>query len=144
MKRFFQAATLLGALALGQQAFAQNSVQIPTKDSKQELSQDSRQKDPFYIPRFSRENVAQYIAYQDNREQGLSLNYMPRINPDSENELKSLIRETPLLRTFYEISKDKEPVQLYEGRVRITFSASRRRSSPVNGLIRRFVKLVKK
>ncbi len=125
MKRLFQTITLLGTLVLGQQAAAQ----------------DSRQKDYLHIQRFSREKAVQRISYQDNGKQYLK--YSPRINPYSGNELGDFIRNAPLLGTFYEMSNDKEPVKLYDGRIEITFSASRGNSSVINGLIRRFVKLLK-
>lgn len=142
MKRFFQTTTLLGALLLGQQALAQDSTQAPIKDSKQEVSQDNRQKNQFYIPRFSRENILQQLSYQGQR--GQSLNYLARNNLKSYNELREFIIDRPLLNTFYEISRDKEPLQLYNGRIDLTFSPSRKKSSPVNGLIRRLIKILKK
>ena len=125
MKRLFQTITLLGALILGQQAAAQNS----------------RQKARLYIPVFNSEKFVQEISYRDRGEQ--YLNYSPRINPDSVNELRDFIRGAPLLGTVYEMSRDKEPVQLYDGRIKITWSASRGNSSVINGLVRRLVKFLK-
>ena len=115
MKRLFQTITLLGTLVLTPQA----------------LAQDSRQ-DHLYIPRFSRENAVKQISYQNRGKQDLK--YSLRINPDSD-ELEVFIRDAPLLGTVYEISRDKEPVQLCPG-VTFDFPVS-------NGLIRRFMKFWK-
>ena len=117
MKRLFQTIILLGALVLTPQA----------------LAQDSRQKDYLYIPIFNREKFVQQISYQDRGKQ--YMNYSPRINLDSRNELKNSIRDVPLLGTFYEISTDNEPIQLCPG---ITFDFPRG-----NGLIRRLMKFLK-
>ena len=162
MKRIIRS-VFLGALLFGQQAFAQdsiqNSIQAPAKDSKQELSQSSRQKNPFRIKRFSIENFVQQVSYQDLKKH--ELNYSLQINPYSENELRGLVRKTPILRTLYEISADKEPFQLYNGRINLTFFSKpnfsqgdafhdnqfyvpRKKSSPVHGLIRWLGKIRKK
>ena len=133
---------LLGALLLGQQALAQDSAQMPIKDSKQEVSHDSGQKNQFYIPRFSREKIIQQLPYRNRAEQ--ELNYLMPDNQKSYNELRDLIRDRPFLNIFYEMSTDKEPLQLYNGMVDFTFSPSRTKSSPVNGLIRRLIKILKK
>ena len=119
MKRFFQAATLFGALFLGQQAFAQDSIQ------------ERRQKDTFYIPQFHRENATPYVLYQDPIKQILGLNYSPRLNLNSPdgNELDNLLRHAPLLRTFYPMAADKEPIQLGKG-FTFTFYSSRRNPFP--------------
>ena len=87
------------------------------------------------------EKFVQEISYRDRGEQ--YLNYSPLINPDSGNELRDFIRGAPLLGTVYEMSRDKEPVQLYDGRIKITWSASRGNSSVINGLVRRLVKFLK-
>ena len=83
----------------------------------------------------------QQISYQDRGKH--DLNYSPRINLDTGNELRDFIRGAPLLGTVYEMSRDKEPVQLYDGRIKITWSASRGNSSVINGLVRRLVKFLK-
>ena len=116
MKRLFRTIALVGALVLTPQA----------------LAQDSRQ-DHLYIPLFNRENAVKQISYQNRGKQDLK--YSLRINPDSSNELGDFIRDTPLLGTVYEISRDKEPVQLCPG-VTFDFPVS-------NGLIRRFMKFWK-
>ena len=142
MKRLFQTATLLSALLPGQPVFAQDSTQTLIKDSKQEVSQDNRQKNQFYIPRFSREQIIQQLPYRNRAEQ--DLNYLTQNNQRPYNELRDLIRDRPLLNVFYKISADKEPLQLYNGMINLTFSPSRTKSSPVNGLIRRLIKILKK
>ena len=166
MKGFFQATTLLGVLFFGQQALAQDSVlwpvapATPAKESKQEISQTSRQKNPFYIPRFSIEKVVQQLSYQDSRNQGL--NYSPRNNPESSDELRDFVIENSALKRVYEISKDNKPFQLYSGRITLTLSSSRqnfsqgnafqgnqfyvirKKNSPVYGLIRLLGKIRKK
>jgi len=124
MKRLFQTITLLGALVLTPQALAQE-----------------KPKDYPYIPIFNREKFVQQILYQNRGKH--YLNYSPRINPDSSNELRDFINGAPLLGTVYEMSRDKEPVQLYDGRIKITWSASRGNSSVINGLVRRVMKFLK-
>ncbi len=171
MKRLFQTATLFGALFLGQQAFAQDSVNTsiqapatPTKDSKQELSQSIRQKNPFRIKRFSIENFVQGISYQDCRNQGL--NYQSRNNPEQSSELEDFVFENSLLKKVYEISKDNKPFQLYDNRVTFTISSrpnfprqnfsqgnafrgnqsyvTRKKNSPIYGFLRWLIKPGKK
>jgi len=124
MKLLFRTIALIGALVLTPQALAQNN----------------RQEDYLHIPIFNREKAVKQISYQDRGEH--DLNYSPRINPDSSNELIDFIINTPL-GTVYEISRDKKPVQLYDGRIKITWSASRGNSSVINGLVRRLVKFLK-
>jgi len=124
MKLLFRTIALIGALVLTPQALAQNN----------------RQEDYLNIPIFNREKAVKQISYQDRGEH--DLNYSPRINPDSSNELIDFIINTPL-GTVYEISRDKKPVQLYDGRIKITWSASRGNSSVINGLVRRVMKFLK-
>ena len=124
MKRLFQTITLLGALVLTPQALAQE-----------------KPKDYIHIPRFNREKFVQQTLYKNRGKHDLS--YSPRINSNSGNELRDFIINTPL-GTVYEISRDKKPVQLYDGRgLEITWSASRGNSSVINGLVRRLVTFFK-
>ena len=164
MKRFFQTATLFGALFLGQQAFSQDIINmdirwpaIPARDSKQELSQNSWKKNPFHIKRFSIEDFVQNVSYQDCRNNGL--NYSLQNNQEPYNESRNFMMDEPMLKILYDISRDNKPFQLNS---RITFTISSRPNfsqgnafqgnqfyatrknsptSPIYGILRKFGKI---
>ena len=147
MKRLLQTTTLLSALLLAQGLPAQNATLTVTKDSKQEVSQEkenkqNRQENPFYTSRFSREELTHQLHYRDSREQ--SSDYLSQNNIKHYNELREFVRDRPLLNTFYEMSTDKEPFQLYNDRINLIFSSSGKKHSPVNGFIRRLIRIFKK
>ena len=142
MKRHFQAAVLFSALFLGQQAFAQ----------------ENNNKNPFYIPRFSRENAAKQLSYQDSRNyrgnrndendgnQEFSQNYIQKIEPyeNGRGELAEFAIETPVLSTLYEISTDRKPFQLFNNKINLSFFSSRRSktgTSWFHGIIRTIPKI---
>ena len=106
MKRIFQSLAFLGALAVGQQAFAQESTKKPeisAKNSEQELSENTRhetRKNPFYIKRFSRENFLYLLPYDKDNQGENGSYYFTRSNPTPSNELREFAMENPLLRTF--------------------------------------------
>ena len=127
MKGFLQATTLFCTLFLGQQAFAQEN----------KLKENS-----FYIPRFTRERAVQELMYENIREH--EQDYLPINNTKLPNELREFIIDKPLLRTFYEISTDRKPFQLFDGKINLTLSSSRRKSSVGNGLVRKLIKMLKK
>ena len=104
MKGFLQATTLFCTLFLGQQAF--------TQENKKENS--------FYIPRFTRERAVQELMYENIREH--EQDYLPINNTKPPNELREFIIDKPLLRTFYEISTDRKPIQLFDGKINFSFA----------------------
>lgn len=126
MKGFLQATTLFCTLFLGQQAFAQ----------------ENKKENSFYIPRFTRERAVQELMYENIREH--EQDYLPINNAKPSNELKEFMMEKPVLRTFYEISTDRKPFQLFDGKINLTLSSSRRKSSVGNGLVRKLIKMLKK
>jgi len=120
MKRLFQAAVFSGALFLGQSLLAQEV---------------NSQKDIFYIERFTAERTAQHTQYQDPSIRHLSLNYQqPSTDSDSRpsdgKELEKLLMRMPVTRTFYNLAADKEPLQLFHGRISLNVFSSGKNSSP--------------
>ncbi len=138
MKRHFQAAVLFSALFLGQQAFAQ----------------ENSNKNPFYIPRFSRENAAKQLSCQDSRNyrgnrndenKEFSQNYIQKIEPyeNGRGELAEFATETPVLSTLYEISTDRKPFRLFNGKIDLSLFPSKRSkkgSSASNAVFRGLTK----